>query len=97
MLSVDHLNIDGPPFPVKYVRKFGSTLGREVTCRMGCVCVCVLTQFASSGHCACSTHAKCGLSTKSGHTRSPLLVLASDSDSSSLKTPGIDHKIMGVA
>ncbi len=54
-------------------------------------CVCgggegVLTQCANSGHCACSTHAKCVLSTNSKHTRGPLLVLASDSDSSSLKT-----------
>ncbi len=39
MLSVDHLNIDGLPFPVKCVRKSGSTLGREVTSR--CVCVWV--------------------------------------------------------
>ncbi len=39
MLSVDHLNIDGPPFPVKCVRKFGSALGGEVTSR--CVCACV--------------------------------------------------------
>ncbi len=31
MLSVDPVNIDGPPFLVKCVRKFRSTLGREVT------------------------------------------------------------------
>ncbi len=30
MLSVDHLNIDGPPLAVKCVRKFGSALGGEV-------------------------------------------------------------------
>ncbi len=33
MLSADHLNIDGPPFPVKRVRKFGSVLGGKVTYR----------------------------------------------------------------
>ncbi len=33
MLSADHLNIDGPPFPVKCVRKMRSTLGGEVTRR----------------------------------------------------------------
>ncbi len=31
MQSVDHLNIDGPPCPVKCVRKFGSALGGEIT------------------------------------------------------------------
>ncbi len=31
MLSADYLNIDGPPFSVKCVRKFRSTLGGEVT------------------------------------------------------------------
>ncbi len=41
MLSVDHRNTDGPPFPVKYVRKFRSTLGGEVAYRCVCVCVCV--------------------------------------------------------
>ncbi len=67
-----------------------------------CVCVCVRartrapTQCAKSGHCACSTHAKCGPSTKSGHTRGPLLVLTSDSDSPSLKTQEL-NKIMAVA
>ncbi len=30
MLGVDHLNIDGPPFPVKCVRKFGSALGKVI-------------------------------------------------------------------
>ncbi len=83
MLSADHWNIDGPPFPVK-LRKFRSALGGEVAYR--CVRVCVLTQCANSWHCAYSTHAKCGLSTKSEHNRGPLLVLASDLDSSSLKT-----------
>ncbi len=41
MLSADHLSIDGPPFPVKCVRKFRSTLGGEVAYRCVCVCVCV--------------------------------------------------------
>ncbi len=36
MLSADHLNIDGPPFPVKCVTKFKSALGGEVTHK--CVC-----------------------------------------------------------
>ncbi len=31
MQRVDHLNTDDPAFPVKCVRKFESTLGREVT------------------------------------------------------------------
>ncbi len=35
---VDRLNIDGSPFPVKCVRKFGSALGEEVTPPRG-VCV----------------------------------------------------------
>ncbi len=35
--SIDHLNIDGPPFTVKCVRKFGSALGREITFRYVCV------------------------------------------------------------
>ncbi len=35
--------------------------------RSSSVCVCTLTQCANSGYYACSTHAKCGLSTKSGH------------------------------
>ncbi len=38
MWSVDHLNIDGPLFPVKCVRKFRSALGGEVTHRSACVC-----------------------------------------------------------
>ncbi len=37
MLRADHFNIDGPPFPVKCVRKFRYALGEEVTYR--CVCV----------------------------------------------------------
>ncbi len=40
MLSADHLNIDGPPFPLKCVRKFRSALGGEVTYRCVYVCVC---------------------------------------------------------
>ncbi len=39
MLIVDHINIDGPPFPVKCVRKFGSVLGGEVTYRSVHACV----------------------------------------------------------
>ncbi len=35
--SVDHLNIDGPSFPLMFVRKFGFTLGGEVTKRGACV------------------------------------------------------------
>ncbi len=31
--SVDHLNIDGPPFLVMYVKKFGSARDGEVTYR----------------------------------------------------------------
>ncbi len=58
-----------------------------------CVCVCVFTQCANSRHCACSTHAKCVLSTKSGHTRGPLLVLTSDLDSSSSKTQELTIKL----
>ncbi len=41
MLIVDHLNIDGPPFPVECVRKFGSALGGEVTYRYVCLSVCL--------------------------------------------------------
>ncbi len=40
MLSVDYLNIYGPPFPVMCVRKFRSALGGEVTHSV-CMCVCV--------------------------------------------------------
>ncbi len=93
MLSVDNSNIEGPPLAVKCVRKFGSVLGGESVCV--CVYERVLTQCAKSGHCACSTHAKCGLSTKSGHTAGPLLVLASDLDSSSLKTQELTIKLWG--
>ncbi len=57
------------------------------------VCVCILTQCAKSRHRACSTHAKCGPSTKSRHTRDPLLVLTSDSDSSPLKTQELTIKL----
>ncbi len=45
MLGADHLNIDGPPFPIKCVRKFGSALGGEVTYRDVCGCVCVFNSF----------------------------------------------------
>ncbi len=62
-----------------------------------CVCVCararVLTQCAESGHCACSTHAKCGLSAKSAHTWGLLLVLTSDLNSSPLKTQELTIKL----
>ncbi len=44
MLNVDHLNIDGPPFPVKCVRKFGSTLGGAVTYKVVCE-QCKVVQF----------------------------------------------------
>ncbi len=69
-----------------------------------CMCVCVgggegarvLTRCAKSGHCACSTHAKCGPLTKSTHSTSAVgfgirfgLVI--------LENPGIDYKIMVVA
>ncbi len=56
----------------------------------------VLTQHAKSGHCECSIHAKCGPSTKSGHTRGPLLVLTSDSDSSPLKIQELTIKLWGI-
>ncbi len=45
MLSADHLNINGLPFPVKYVRKFRSALGGAVTYR--CVCACARANAAS--------------------------------------------------
>ncbi len=64
-------------------------------CVCVCMCVCVLTQCAKSGHYACSTHAKCGPSTKSGHTRGPRLILASDLDASSLKTQELTIKLWG--
>ncbi len=41
MLSVNHLNVDGPPLPEKCVRKFRSALGAEVTHRSVCVCKCL--------------------------------------------------------
>ncbi len=69
-------------------REITEALVWEINCKLlrsahvharACVCVCVhacaLTQCAKSGHCACSTHAKCGPLTKSGHTRGPLLAL----------------------
>ncbi len=49
MLSADHLNIDGPPVPVKCVKKFRSALGGEVTHRCACVCVCVIYGFVKAG------------------------------------------------
>ncbi len=56
---------------------------------------CVLTRCANSGHCACSTHAKCGPSTKRRHTWGPMLVLASDVDSSFSKTQELTIKLWG--
>ncbi len=46
--SVDHLNIDGLPFLVKCVRKFGSALSGEFTYR-GRGCVYVAISIASQG------------------------------------------------
>ncbi len=60
-----------------------------------CVCVCVLTRCVKNRHCSCSTHAKCGPSTKSGHPRGPLLVLASGLDLSYLKTQELTIKLWG--
>ncbi len=60
-----------------------------------CILVYVCIRCAKSGHCACSTQTRCGPSTKSGHTRGPLLVLASDLDSSSLKTEELTLKLWG--
>ncbi len=92
-ITIDFLNIAS------------SALGWEVTnrCVRACVCVCVcvcvcmhvLTQCAKSGRCVCSIHAKCGPSTKSGHTWGPLLVLTSDSDSSPLKSQELTIKLWG--
>ncbi len=59
------------------------------------MCARALTQCAKSGHCACSTHAKSGPLTKSGHTRGLLLVLASVSNSSSLKTQEMIIQLWG--
>ncbi len=97
MLSVDHSNIDGLPLALKCVRKFESALGGEVmflclsayACACVCMCVCAracaLTQCAKSGHCACSTHAKCGPSIKSRHTRGPIKIWGSLSPLLALK------------
>ncbi len=41
MQTVDHLNIAGPLFPVKCLRKFGSTLYFEVTHRGAHACMCM--------------------------------------------------------
>ncbi len=59
------------------------------------LCVCVFTQCAKSGLYACTLHAKSGLPTKNRHTRCLLLVLASDSDSSSLKMQELTIKWWG--
>ncbi len=91
MLSADHLNIDGPLFPVKCVRKFRSALCGEVTYRG--VQVCVLTRQNKSGCCAFSVHVKSILPTESGHTRCQLLVLISVLNSSSLKTQELPPKL----
>ncbi len=77
----------------KFFRKFWNSC--VCACARVCIRTYVLTQCANSGHCACSTHAKCGLLAKSGHTRGPLLVLASDSDSSSFKTQESTIKLWG--
>ncbi len=45
MLSADHLNIDGPLFPVKCVRKFGSALGGEVTSPCISMCAFIFIKF----------------------------------------------------
>ncbi len=39
--NVIHLNVDGLPFPVKRVRKFGSAFGGEVTSRCARTHVCM--------------------------------------------------------
>ncbi len=44
MLNVEHLNTDGPLFPVKCVGKFRSTLGGEVTYKCVCVVYCLVTR-----------------------------------------------------
>ncbi len=93
--SVYHLNIDGPPFSVKCLRKSGSALGGEVTYRCVCVCMRALTRHAKSEHYACSVHAKSRLSTKTEHNGCLLLVLVSFSNSSSLKTQELAPKLYG--
>ncbi len=57
-------------------------------CMRACVRVgvCMLTQCAKSELRSCTLHAKSGLPTKSRHIQCLLLVLASKSESSSLKT-----------
>ncbi len=51
MLSADHFNIDGLPFPVKCVRKFRSALGGEVAykCAYACACMCVQSRVQEFG------------------------------------------------
>ncbi len=55
--------------------------------------VCVFWHNVPKANYACSLHAKSGLPTKSRHTLCLLLVLASDSDSSSLKTEELTIKL----
>ncbi len=85
MLNVDHSNIDGPPFTVKCVRKFGSALG-EVTCACACLCVCWHNVPRADMYYPCreGTHsmAAVGFGIRFG------LVI--------FENPGIDHKIMGI-
>ncbi len=52
MLSAKHLNIDGPPFPIKFVRIFGSALGGEVTYKG----VCVRTRACTRARARTHTH-----------------------------------------
>ncbi len=43
-LSADHLNIDGPPFPVKYEKKLGPLSVEKLHVGV-CVCVCETVPF----------------------------------------------------
>ncbi len=98
MLSANHLNIDGPPFPVKCVRKFGSALGGEVVCVCVRVCVCTYMMWMCQERTLCIFYT-CEVRTfdqEQTHSRSAVsfslrfgLVI--------LGNPGIDHKIMEVA
>ncbi len=60
MLRADHLNIDGPPFPAKFIRKFRSALGGEVTYRDRdmCVYVYVCKMYEERILCIFCTHQK---------------------------------------